>query len=85
MRPISLRSAQLSNNQPMLICGMELFKRWGLDSGLKISDLAISNFFRELEKGYNVDNPYHNNVHGADVMYSVHCFMENSKVSERAL
>ena len=69
---------QLTNDQPLLVMGMELIKRWNIDVDLDLKDGDISTFFREIENGY-LDNPYHNNVHGADVMYTVHCFMESSK------
>lgn len=66
-----------SKNQVMLVCGMELLKRWNLDADLKIKDTAICAFFSEIEKGY-LNNPYHNNKHGADVMYTVSAFIEHS-------
>ena len=68
----------LTNNQPLLVTGMELMKRWRLDVDLKLKDNQIADFFRELESGY-LNNPYHNNIHGADVLYTTHCFLETSK------
>ena len=50
----------VSKNQVLLVTGMELFKRWGLDSKLEIKDTLIANFFSELEQGYVASNPYHN-------------------------
>ena len=68
---------KITNDQPLLVTGMELIKRWHLDTELKLSDDIITSLFRELEKGY-LDNPYHNNVHGADVMYTVHCLGQST-------
>ena len=73
-----------SKNQVILVCGMELFKRWNLDTQLKIKDTLICNFFAELEAGY-LQNPYHNNKHGADVMYTVSTFIEHCPRMTEAL
>ncbi len=67
----------ITNNQPLLITGLELFKRWELDTRLEIKDELTAKFFVALEKGY-MANPYHNNVHGADVMYTVNSFIQAS-------
>ncbi|GMH56584.1 hypothetical protein TrST_g9054 [Triparma strigata] len=72
----------LTNNSPLLVTGMELFKRWQLDERLNIKDELIARFFSSLESGYN-KNPYHNSVHGADVMYTVNSFIQaSSKMKE---
>jgi len=53
---------------------------------LNISQCTLCNFLRSIELDYN-DNPYHNNIHGADVMQSVHSILtgidkENFSISE---
>ena len=45
-----------------------------LDTRLSIKDDLIARFFAALEAGYE-KNPYHNSVHGADVMYTVNSFI----------
>ena len=39
---------------------------------LNIHPEAICNFLREIEQRYPIDNPYHNNVHAADVTQTLH-------------
>ncbi|GMH49544.1 hypothetical protein TL16_g00545 [Triparma laevis f. inornata] len=74
----------LTNNSPLLVTGMELFKRWELDERLNIKDELIARFFSSLEQGYK-KNPYHNSVHGADVMYTVNSFIHASKTMKEEL
>ena len=68
----------LTGNQPLMVCGMELFKRWEIDTRLGIKDEMTLKFFMALEKGY-MANPYHNSVHGADVMFTVNSFIQASE------
>jgi hypothetical protein len=69
----------ITNNQPLMVTGMELFKRWELDTRLDIKDDLTLRFFQGLEKGYQKENPYHNSVHGADVMFTVNAFITGSE------
>ena len=71
------RLVPLTNNQPLLLCGMELFKRWNLDTSLNLKDEMMCRFFSALEAGYH-SNPYHSSIHAADVMYTMSCFMNTS-------
>lgn len=41
---------------------------------LNISQRTLCNFLRSIEGDYH-DNPYHNNIHGADVIQSVHSIL----------
>lgn len=45
---------------------------YNFDEHLKINAEAICNFLREIEGRYCADNPYHNNVHAADVTQTLH-------------
>lgn len=36
-----------------------------------------------LEKGYHDTNPYHNSVHAADVTQAMHCFLQETKISQQ--
>jgi hypothetical protein len=74
----------ITNNQPLLVTGMELFKRWELDTRLDMKDDMIAKFFSALEGGY-LSNPYHNSAHGADVMYTVNSFIQASTAMHDAL
>lgn len=40
---------------------------------MQISSVTMENYFKRIEKGYvKHDNPYHNNLHAADVTQTVH-------------
>ena len=56
---------------------------YGFTERFKIPQVNLANFLREVERHYIPTNQYHNNVHAADVVQSLHsllCAM-NAKVS----
>ena len=61
--PLSL-SCPLSSAQPPLV----------LCSAAELDPLRLARFLRRVEEGYN-NNPYHNRVHAADVVQSMHMLM----------
>ncbi|XP_054255045.1 dual specificity calcium/calmodulin-dependent 3',5'-cyclic nucleotide phosphodiesterase 1B [Indicator indicator] len=55
---------------------LELFSRHNLGSRFKIPGTFLSSLLEALEVGYGkYRNPYHNQVHAADVTQTVHCFL----------
>merc|ERR1719336_2613634 len=56
---------------PLLVIGHYIIVQTGVDRALKLDMDAIHNWLRAIEKGY-LDNPYHNHIHGADVMCSMY-------------
>lgn len=64
---------QVSNGQVLKSVGYELFNRYGLMYKFKISTTVLKNFLTQIELGYTKHkNPYHNNLHAADVTQTVH-------------
>ncbi|XP_054282216.1 dual specificity calcium/calmodulin-dependent 3',5'-cyclic nucleotide phosphodiesterase 1-like isoform X3 [Macrosteles quadrilineatus] len=62
-----------AQNQPVRYLGYDLLNRYGCLSKFKISLQTIENFLNRVEQGYlRYGNPYHNNLHAADVAQSVH-------------
>ncbi|KAM9214509.1 LOW QUALITY PROTEIN: dual specificity calcium/calmodulin-dependent 3',5'-cyclic nucleotide phosphodiesterase 1B [Leptosomus discolor] len=54
----------------------ELFTRHNLNSRFKIPTVFLTTLLDALETGYGkYRNPYHNQVHAADVTQTVHCFL----------
>ncbi|XP_064591026.1 dual specificity calcium/calmodulin-dependent 3',5'-cyclic nucleotide phosphodiesterase 1B isoform X1 [Zonotrichia leucophrys gambelii] len=54
----------------------ELFTRHNLNSRFKIPGAFLTSLLEALEGGYGkFRNPYHNQVHAADVTQTVHCFL----------
>lgn len=67
---------QLSNGQVLKSVAYELFNRYGLLYKFKISTAVLRNFLTQIELGYTKHkNPYHNNMHAADVTQTVHYMM----------
>lgn len=63
----------VSNNQVLRYVSHELFNRYGLMYKFKISTQTLKNFLAHIEAGYTKHkNPYHNNLHAADVTQTVH-------------
>lgn len=56
---------------PLLVLGHYIIVQMGLDVGLKLDMNRINNWLRAIEDSY-LDNPYHNHIHGADVMCSMY-------------
>ncbi|KAM4880930.1 LOW QUALITY PROTEIN: dual specificity calcium/calmodulin-dependent 3',5'-cyclic nucleotide phosphodiesterase 1B [Sylvia borin] len=55
---------------------LELFTRHSLNSRFKIPGAFLTSLLEALESGYGkFRNPYHNQVHAADVTQTVHCFL----------
>jgi 3',5'-cyclic-nucleotide phosphodiesterase len=55
----------------------DFFRKFNIDE-----DIAI-NFFSQVEAGYHC-NPYHNQMHGADVLHIVHFILTPGGLRERA-
>uniref|UniRef100_A0A8B9P3S1 Phosphodiesterase n=1 Tax=Apteryx owenii TaxID=8824 RepID=A0A8B9P3S1_APTOW len=54
----------------------ELFTRHNLNSRFKIPTVFLMTLLDALEAGYGkYKNPYHNQIHAADVTQTVHCFL----------
>jgi len=54
-------------NMPLLVLGHCLIVQCGLDVNLGLDMNRIDNWLRSIETAYR-DNPFHNHLHGADVM-----------------
>lgn len=59
-----------------------LFHHQELHEVLDVEMIIVSNFFTLVQQGYMAKNPYHNAIHGADVMQSVHYFTQLETVRE---
>ena len=57
----------------LLFC--HLVKRTGLSEKLYIDEIRLNRFARQIEKGYDASNPYHNSVHVASVVQMTHMLM----------
>eukprot|EP00116_Pleurobrachia_bachei_P001974 sb/3462236/ len=63
----------LTSNKPFRQLFPEILNRYGLIKQFKINLCYLENFCALVEQGYNLHgNPYHNAVHGADVLITTH-------------
>jgi len=58
-------------NLPLVVIGSHIITIMGLDVLLKLNINRVNNWLRCVEDSYN-DNPYHNHLHGADVMCNIY-------------
>ncbi|CAG0892045.1 unnamed protein product [Cyprideis torosa] len=66
--------AKASDNCPIKYLGYELFaNKYGLLQKFKIPSTVLLSFLSQMEQGYQKHgNPYHNNIHAADVAQTMH-------------
>eukprot|EP00834_Sanchytrium_tribonematis_P002563 NODE_82_length_22625_cov_0.476516.p4 type:complete len:533 gc:universal NODE_82_length_22625_cov_0.476516:10192-11790(+) len=73
--------ADLTNNHPIVFMGYFLLKRRNLLTKFQLRDQNVLKFFDEVELSYN-DNPYHSNIHAADIMYTFASLIHNSAIND---
>jgi len=57
-------------HMPLLVIGHFLIVQTGLKTHLNLDMNRVDNWLKSIEESYN-ENPYHNHLHGADVMCSM--------------
>lgn len=73
---------EVANGQVLRYLTYELFGRYGIVHKFKISSAALENFISAVEQGYcKYKNPYHNNLHAADVTQTVHYMLYSAGIS----
>ena len=70
----------LTNNHPIVFMGYFLLKQRGLIGKYGLRDQNVLKFLDEVEISYN-NNPYHNNIHACDVMYTMAALLNHSSLS----
>ncbi|XP_037297696.1 calcium/calmodulin-dependent 3',5'-cyclic nucleotide phosphodiesterase 1 isoform X3 [Manduca sexta] len=64
---------EASAGAPVKYLGYELLNRYGMIHKFKVPPTILENFLSRIEEGYcKFHNPYHNNLHAADVAQTVH-------------
>lgn len=67
---------RVSEDHALKTIVFELLTRHNLNSRFKIPVVFLMSFLDSLESGYGkYKNPYHNQIHAADVTQTVHCFL----------
>lgn len=65
--------SEAANGHPIRYLGYDILNRYGILHKFKVSATTLEAFLSKVEEGYKkFNNPYHNNLHGADVAQTVH-------------
>ncbi|CAB3378072.1 Hypothetical predicted protein, partial [Cloeon dipterum] len=65
--------SEAASGQPVKYLGYDLLNRYGIIHKFKVQPQTLENFLCRVEEGYcKYKNPYHNNLHAADVAQTVH-------------
>eukprot|EP00891_Asterochloris_glomerata_P000667 jgi/Astpho2/667/e_gw1.00013.90.1_t len=70
----AFRLAEVTQGRPLSTITFWLMQQNGVVRDAELDPLRLARFLRRVEEGYN-DNPYHNRVHAADVVQSMHMLM----------
>jgi len=75
--------SDLTNNHGISFLFKEILKSAGLFSQFKINSDLLTKYCLEIEDGYRVHgNPYHNEIHGADVLQTTYYLVSETKITE---
>lgn len=77
---LSLQEA--SRGHALYLLGLAVFERHNLLKACRIDMRAFERFLLRMEHGYGA-NPYHNSMHGADVLMTTHLFLSKYGFLER--
>jgi hypothetical protein len=66
---------EATGNRPIVVGGMHILQRHGILDKLGVKAATMANYLDALERGYVGSNPFHNNVHAADVMFTLNYFL----------
>ena len=72
---------QLTDSKPLSTLGSHLFERLGLVEAFSMDAAKLGAFLREVEKGYDDENPYHNRAHAASVLHMTHALLLHGGVA----
>ncbi|XP_031624913.1 calcium/calmodulin-dependent 3',5'-cyclic nucleotide phosphodiesterase 1A-like isoform X3 [Contarinia nasturtii] len=73
--------ATATNGQPIKYLGYDLLNRYGIIHKFKVSPTILEQFLVKIEEGYcRYQNPYHNNLHAADVAQTIHYMLSQTGV-----
>lgn len=69
----------VGHNSPLAVLAMKVLHDRGLIENLHLDGTLLANFFMSVERSYHryPTVPYHNNLHGADVMHGVHVLLDS--------
>jgi len=69
---------ELSSGRPLSLAFCSILRKNDLYSVLNLNEVDVVRFIVNIENGYNPENPYHNRIHAADVLQTVHHFFTHN-------
>jgi len=76
--------ASLTDGRPLSSLGCFLFDRLGLVARFGLDSEKVSQFFLELERGYDDAVQYHNRAHAASVLHLTHAALRGGALAQKA-
>mmetsp|Transcript_50604 Transcript_50604/g.130475 ORF Transcript_50604/g.130475 Transcript_50604/m.130475 type:complete len:478 (-) Transcript_50604:579-2012(-) len=67
--------AKAAEGRPLTMVGLFFFDYYSLVQEYNLDRTKLRSFLTTVEGEYQ-NNPYHNNIHAADVMQTIHCFIQ---------
>lgn len=64
--------AEATCMHPLVVGGLHLFQRMGLLDRVGVPRDRLANYLLAVERGYIGTNPFHNQLHAADVMFTTY-------------
>jgi cAMP-specific phosphodiesterase 4 len=66
------RISEITSHHPLTIAGFQIFKSRNLTTEFRISEKTLVTWLKTLEETYHASVLYHNSIHGADTVQSIH-------------
>ncbi|GFR43842.1 hypothetical protein Agub_g4967 [Astrephomene gubernaculifera] len=76
---------EASGGHALSVLGFFLIQRAGLVERFHIEPLRLARLLRTVEGGYLSSNPYHNSVHAADVLRTLHVLLRGARLTAHYL
>eukprot|EP00906_Rhabdomonas_costata_P024315 RCo034971 len=74
--------SDFTNKGALFTTAYAIFMRWDFLRKFGVDEAVVINFLSQVEGGYH-PNPYHNSMHGADVLHIVHYILSSGELKER--
>ncbi|KAI9206711.1 uncharacterized protein BJ171DRAFT_597362 [Polychytrium aggregatum] len=66
---------EATQGRPLFYLTKAIFDRCNFKGHFNIEESVLDSFLTKIESGYNKNVPYHNSMHGADVMHAIYYFI----------
>lgn len=74
---------QITGGHPLCYVTSAILRKNALYSVLSLCETKVHNFLIHVEDGYRQENPYHNAIHAADVVQTIHVFFTYNQLRDQ--